>query len=160
VIPPLRERKADIPVLVSVLLEKYSPTYHKTLQGVSDLAMQALMDYDWPGNVRELENIIERAVLLTPAGEQVEVKYLFPGMAPAPAPGAAVDPQGHVGNARQARLDSLYDDLLQDGFDLQAHEAQLLQLAVRRANGNLTHAARLLGITRRQLAYRVKQTLG
>jgi transcriptional regulator with AAA-type ATPase domain len=50
--------------------------------------------------------------------------------------------------------------LLVDGFDLQAHEARLLQLAVTRAHGNLTHAARLLGITRRQLAYRVKQALG
>jgi len=158
VIPPLRERKSDIPVLVSVLLEKYSPTYHKTLQGVSDLAMQALMGYDWPGNVRELENIIERAVLLTPSGEQVEIKYLFPSLAPTPAPGAVINREGHVGNAQEARLDSFYEDLLQDGFNLQAHEAHLLQLAVRRANGNLTHAARLLGITRRQLAYRVKQS--
>jgi len=157
VIPPLRERKSDIPVLVSVLVEKYSPSYHKTLQGVSDLAMQALMNCDWPGNVRELENIIERAVLLTPSGEQIEVKYLFPGMEPAPAPGAVVDREGHVGNLRESHLDSLCEDLLQEGFDLQAHEAQLLQLAVRKANGNLTHAARLLGLTRRQLAYRVKQ---
>ena len=118
------------------------------------------MDYDWPGNVRELENVIERAVLLTPSGSQIEVRYLFPSLDPTPVPGAPVDQEGHVGNAQQARFESLYDDLLQDGFDLQAHEAHLLQLAVRRAKGNLTHAARLLGITRRQLAYRVKQTLG
>ena len=159
VVPPLRERKSDIPVLVSVLLQKYTPIYHKKLKGISELAMQALLAYDWPGNVRELENIIERAVLLTADGAQIEISDLLPGMAPASALGAGIDRAGHVGNAREARLDSLYEDLLQDGFDLQAHESQLLQLAVRRAKGNLTQAARLLGITRRQLAYRVKQSL-
>jgi two-component system response regulator HydG len=65
-----------------------------------------------------------------------------------------------VGNADEAKKDKLYESLLDEGFDLQAHEARLLKLAVLRANGNLTHAARLLGITRRQLAYRVKQVLG
>lgn len=159
-IPPLRKRKSDIPVLVSVLIEKYSPLYHKHIQGISDLAMLELMAYDWPGNVRELENLVERAVLLAPSDGQIEVEHLFPGMAPAAAPGAAIDRQGRVGNADEARKDQLYETLLEDGFDLQAHEARLLRLAVDRAHGNLTHAARLLGITRRQLAYRVKQVLG
>ena len=159
-IPPLRKRKSDIPVLVSVLIEKYSPLYHKTIHGISDLAMQELMTYDWPGNVRELENLVERAVLLVPSGGQIEAEHLFPGMASIGALGAVIDSQGKVGNADEAKKDQLYDSLLEDGFDLQAHEARLLQLAVTRANGNLTHAARLLGITRRQLAYRVKQALG
>lgn len=159
-IPPLRKRKSDIPVLVSVLIEKYSPLYHKTIHGISDLAMQELMAYDWPGNVRELENLIERSVLLAPSGGQIDVEHLFPGMGPVTALGAVIDKQGKVGNADEARKDKLYESLLDEGFDLQAHEARLLQLAVLRANGNLTHAARLLGITRRQLAYRVKQVLG
>ncbi|MDY7564648.1 helix-turn-helix domain-containing protein [Pseudomonas sp. RTC3] len=143
-----------------MLIEKYSPLYHKTIHGISDLAMQELMAYDWPGNVRELENLVERSVLLAPSGGQIEVEHLFPGMAPVTALGAVIDRQGKVGNADEARKDKLYDSLLDEGFDLQAHEARLLQLAVLRANGNLTHAARLLGITRRQLAYRVKQVLG
>ncbi|WP_193039755.1 MULTISPECIES: sigma-54-dependent Fis family transcriptional regulator [unclassified Pseudomonas] len=159
-IPPLRKRKSDIPVLVAVLLEKYTPLYHKTIQGVSDLAMQGLMAYDWPGNVRELENLVERAVLLVPSGGHIELQHLFPGVAPVTAQGAVIDREGKVGNADEARTDQLYETLLVDGFDLQAHEARLLQLAVTRAHGNLTHAARLLGITRRQLAYRVKQALG
>ena len=159
-IPPLRKRKSDIPVLASVLTEKYAPLYHKTVQGISDLAMQGLMAYDWPGNVRELENLVERAVLLVPSGGQIEVEHLFPGVAPVTALGAVIDREGKVGNADEAKKDQLYETLLEDGFDLQAHEARLLQLAVARAHGNLTHAARLLGITRRQLAYRVKQAPG
>ncbi|SEJ38903.1 regulatory protein, Fis family [Azotobacter beijerinckii] len=159
-IPPLRERKSDIPVLVTALLEKYAPIYHKSLLGLTDRAMQALMAYHWPGNVRELENLIERAVLLVPSGAQIEVEHLFAGATPTAPPGAAIDRQGQVGNADEARRELLYDTLLDDGFDLQAHETRLLELAVRRANGNLTHAARLLGITRRQLAYRLKQATG
>lgn len=156
-IPPLRERKSDIPVLARTLTEKYAPLYHKTIQGISDLAIQELMDYDWPGNVRELENLVERAVLLVPSGGEIEVEHLFPGAGQSLQMGAPVDRHGQVGNASEAKRNQLYEALLEGDFDLQKHEARLLQLAVERANGNLTHAARMLGLTRRQLAYRVKQ---
>ena len=159
-IPPLRERRTDIPLLVGALLDKYAPTYHKTLHGLTDRAMQALMAYPWPGNVRELENLIERAVLLAPSAGQVELDHLFPGGAPEGPAGAVVSREGQVGNLQEARRERLYESLLEEGFDLQAHENRLLELAVRRAKGNLTHAARLLGITRRQLAYRLKQASG
>lgn len=156
-IPPLRDRKTDIPVLVAMLIEKFAPLYHKTIPGISDLAMQELVEYDWPGNVRELENLVERAVLLTPSGGEIEVQHLFPGTGHALPAGAAIDRDGKVGSAREAKMAQLYETLLEDDFDLQAHEARLLELAVVRADGNLTHAARALGITRRQLAYRLKQ---
>jgi len=156
-IPPLRERKSDIPVLARALTEKYAPLYHKTVQGISDLAMQELMEYDWPGNVRELENLMERAVLLVPSGGEIEVEHLFPGTGQSLPLGAPVDRHGQVGNASEEKRNQLYEALFDEDFDLQAHEARLLQMAVGRANGNLTHAARMLGLTRRQLAYRVKQ---
>ncbi|MDY3198744.1 MAG: sigma 54-interacting transcriptional regulator, partial [Pseudomonadaceae bacterium] len=98
-IPPLRERKSDIPVLARALTEKYAPLYHKTVQGISDLAMQELMEYDWPGNVRELENLMERAVLLVPSGGEIEVEHLFPGTGQSLPLGAPVDRHGQVGNA-------------------------------------------------------------
>lgn len=158
VIPPLRERRSDIPLLAASLLEKYQASYHKKLQGVSDGAMQALMAYQWPGNVRELENLIERGVLLAPNGGLIEIDHLFAGGAPVIAGGAGVDHAGVVGNEDEASRSRLCEAILHDGFQLQQHEAQLLELAVRRANGNLTHAARLLGITRRQLAYRLRQS--
>ncbi|HHK4245169.1 TPA: sigma 54-interacting transcriptional regulator [Pseudomonas aeruginosa] len=156
-IPPLRERKPDIPVLVAALLEKYAPIYHKTLPGLTDGALQALVDYQWPGNVRELENLIERAVLLAQSGTSIGIEHLFVGGKPPISQGAALDREGHVVNAEEDRREQLCESLLDEGFDLQVHETRLLEIAVRRANGNLTHAARLLGITRRQLAYRLKQ---
>jgi DNA-binding NtrC family response regulator len=156
-IPPLRERKPDIPLLVAALLDKYAPQYNKTLEGLTDRAMQALMSYHWPGNIRELENLVERGVLLAPSGGQIGVEHLFAGGGPAGG-GAGVDREGVVGDAADADRERLCETLLdEDGFDLEGHEARLLSLAVRRARGNLTHAARLLGITRRQLAYRLKQ---
>lgn len=155
-IPPLRARQADIPVLVEALLAKYAPAYQKPPQGLTERALQALQEYHWPGNVRELENLVERAVLLAPAGSPIGVEHLFIGEAVV-ADGAMVNPAGCVEHPQEARHEQLCERLLEEGFDLQAHEHRLLELAVRRAGGNLTHAARLLGITRRQLAYRLKQ---
>lgn len=160
VIPPLRERVTDVPLLAAALIEKYSPLYHKRLEGLTDRALQALMSYDWPGNVRELENLIERGVLLAPSGGSIEVDHLFAGGAPVPAQEAQLDRAGIVGNIDDAERERLYERLLCEGFDLQAHETRLLEIAVQRAGGNLTHAARLLGISRRQLAYRLKNTQG
>ncbi len=156
VIPPLRERKADIPLLAAALIEKYAPAYHKRIQGLTDRALAALMSYDWPGNVRELENFIERGVLLAPQSGMMEAEHLFPGMPPS-AREALVEPGGIVGSAEEARRDDICEQLLKDGFDLRAHEDRLCALAVRRAGGNLVQAARLLGISRRQLAYRLRQ---
>ncbi|MBC9070893.1 sigma 54-interacting transcriptional regulator [Thauera sp. CAU 1555] len=157
VIPPLRERKSDIPLLVAALIEKCAPSYHKTIKGLTDRALQALMSYDWPGNVRELENLIERGVLLAPADGLIEVEHLFAGGVAAPPEEVQIDRSGTVCSADETRRERLCEALLDEGFDLHAHEARLLELAVRRAGGNLTHAARLLGISRRQLAYRLKQ---
>ena len=64
-LPPLRQRKEDVPALVTHFVEKYSKENDKPVAGVTPEALQALMDYDWPGNVRELENVIERGVVLT-----------------------------------------------------------------------------------------------
>ena len=157
VIPPLRQRRSDIPPLAAALIEKYQGAYHKKLQGISDRAMRALMDHDWPGNVRELENLIERGVLLAPNGGQIELDHLFAGGAPQPVTGAEVDRAGVVGSEGEASNSRLCEQILQPGFNLEQHESRLLELAVQRAGGNLTHAARLLGITRRQLAYRLRQ---
>ncbi|HQA11343.1 sigma 54-interacting transcriptional regulator [Zoogloea sp.] len=157
VIPPLRERRCDVPLLATALLEKYEGSYNKKLQGISEKAMCTLKAYPWPGNVRELENLIERGVLLAPNGGLIEIEHLFAGGAPASVAGAEVDRAGVVGNESEANRSRLYESILQDGFNLERHEARLLELAVQRAGGNLTHAAKLLGITRRQLAYRLRQ---
>ncbi|NMG43037.1 AAA domain-containing protein [Aromatoleum toluvorans] len=156
-IPPLRERKADIQLLATALVDKIAPTYHKKIEGITDRAMQALLAHDWPGNVRELENLIERGVLLAEPGGQIELEHLFAAGAPGNQHGAEIGREGFVADIVESNRGRLYEALLDEGFDLDAHERRLVELAVRRANGNLTHAARLLGITRRQLAYRLKQ---
>lgn len=156
-IPPLRDRKSDIPLLAAALIEKYSTLYEKKSQGLSDRAMKALYAHPWPGNVRELENLIERGILLAPAGGLIEIEHLFSGTPPQLEAGAEVDVKGQVCAQGEADRDRLYEALLRDGFDLERHEERLLEMAVERAGGNLTQAARTLGITRRQLAYRMNR---
>src|SRR5207253_1645499 len=67
-LPPLRQRKGDIPALAAHFIDKYARAYTKEVQGLAPGTLQALVSHDWPGNVRELENAIERAVVLCPGG--------------------------------------------------------------------------------------------
>lgn len=152
-IPPLRQRRGDLASLAKVLIAKYEPVYNKKTLGLSTGALQALMAHSWPGNVRELENMIERGLLLAPNGGEIEVGHLFTDVPPQPSTHIGVDNDG----ALQASEAQGRQQLICEGFDLYAHEAALLQIAVERADGNLARAARLLGITRRQLAYRLER---
>lgn len=156
-IPPLRERAGDIPLIASAIVERFEPVYRKALKGLSDRALRTLVSHSWPGNVRELENAIERGMLLAPQGGWIEAEHLRVGPEPPEAEGAGIDAEGHVGCADQATEERLCARLLDGAFNLEAHERRLLTLAVERAGGNLAQAARMLGISRRQLAYRLKE---
>jgi DNA-binding NtrC family response regulator len=160
-IPPLRERAADIPLLVERFLAKYGELYGKRLRGLTDRALRELLAHGWPGNIRELENAIERAVLLAPDGGEVEAQHLFPQARPAGDVGVvagAVDGQGRVTEAQGGdALGAICEQALAHHIDLESIETRLTQLAMQRAKGNLSQAARLLGITRPQLAYRLKK---
>ncbi|KXJ51183.1 MAG: Fis family transcriptional regulator [Neptuniibacter sp. Phe_28] len=155
-IPPLRERKSDIPLLVTFLIDKYAPLYKKQVAGISDRALQEMMKMPWPGNVRELENVIERAVLLVPGGEKIGTDHLFSCDAKETAEGISVDENGRAVNTNKSE-NNVYNLLLEGGLDLKAHEASLLRLAVQQSNGNHSKAARMLGLTRRQLSYRLNR---
>ena len=91
-VPPLRERTEDIPLLVSRFLDKYNARHGKRIAGITDRAVEALKNYDWPGNIRELQNMIERGVIIVGNGEQIDVKDIFPNLsasaAAEPAPAA------------------------------------------------------------------------
>jgi Nif-specific regulatory protein len=93
-VPPLRERKEDVPVLANHFLGRLSQDVGRRLRGFSDEAMRMFMRYDWPGNVRELRNVIERAVVLG-TGEEIGEKDIFlsPSMVPPAAPTGDYQPK-------------------------------------------------------------------
>ncbi len=156
-IPPLRERALDIPPLARAMLGKFCTLHGKRLDGFTDKALQALKRYQWPGNVRELENMIERGVILAPQDSRIEVDDLFPSLEVAPERESGIGEGGGLVESAPAEQDSLCHMIMASGLSLDEIEAMLLREAVSRAQGNLAGAARLLGITRPQLSYRLKR---
>ncbi len=156
-IPPLRERKEDISPLAKRFLAKFSALHEKNLLGFSDKAKRALLDHPWPGNIRELQNMIERGVILAPQGGRVEIEHLFTCHEDGRAEEIGLDRNGELDLNDTAALRRLCDTVLGGSVSLDAIEARLLEAAVDRAQGNLSSAARMLGITRPRLAYRLKR---
>lgn len=152
-IPSLRERVADIPLFVEALLDRLSQRHSKPIRGVSDRAMHALMDHDWPGNVRELENVLERGVLLAEPGGRIDVDTLSIQLCKEPKEQVHIRADGGLEIAHGAIIPGIE----QASLNLSEYENTLINEAMRRTSGNVTDAARLLGITRRQLDYRLKQ---
>ena len=147
-LPPLRERREDIPLLAEHFLVKYAEQMEKPVSAISRPAMELLARYDWPGNIRELENVIERAVALegTPS---VQPESLPPGVR-----GGAV----RVANAAAAAGHEL---LPAEGLDLEARVQEIergyIAQALERANGVQVKAAELLGMSFRSFRYYVKK---
>ena len=154
-IPPLRERKQDIPLLAKSFLEKFSALQGKRLRGFTDRAKRALLTYQWPGNIRELKNVVERGVILAPSGTRIEEDQMFSGRSQE-APELGINSRGgletHSSKAGADLCDAVFDGVM----TLDQIEAMLVKSAVDKARGNLSSAARMLGLTRRQLAYRLE----
>ncbi|WP_439639075.1 sigma 54-interacting transcriptional regulator [Nevskia sp.] len=169
-IPPLRERREDIPLLVSLFIERYASRFGKTVGGLTPRAFDALWDYHWPGNVRELENMVQRAVILAEDGGGIDVQHLFSGgeklraasfnlnvngtLVPSAAAQAAPSSEP---DSRHRQLADQWLDAQQSFADL---EALLVQRALERSGGNLSAAARQLGLRRGQMEYRLKKRGG
>jgi two-component system response regulator AtoC len=136
-VPPLRERREDIPLLVDHFLGHFREALGKPLLGMSDEALERLVGYAWPGNVRELENVIERAVILA-GGDRLCVRDLPENVAH-PAPDAS-------GETRDLSLKQVR----------RVAEAETIRRALRATGGNRTRAARLLQISHRALLYKIK----
>ena len=156
-IPPLRKRKEDVPLLADRYLEKYSAVYGKKLNGFTDKATRGLLAYQWPGNIRELMNMIERGVILAPNGSRIELEQMFPASDNSQALEFGLDSSGSLGIAPQDPGKDLYELVVNSNMTLDRVEATLIESAVGKANGNLSEAARALGLTRPQLAYRLKR---
>jgi DNA-binding NtrC family response regulator len=138
VLPPLRERRTDIPLLVEHFIAKYAGGEKRS---ISPEALKILMSHSWPGNVRELESVIERAMLL---GEG-------PLIVPADLPAAV---RAGVSAAVRGPLDF---EIPESGIDLEQVERSLILKALEKAEGNVSRAARLLGLSRRTLQYRLEK---
>jgi DNA-binding NtrC family response regulator len=157
VIPPLRERQEDISPLSKRFLEKYSAIHGKRLKGFTDKAKRALLTYAWPGNIRELQNMIERGVILAPSGTRIEVHHIFSACDERETDEFGLDVHGAI-NARSAQTGkALCEAVCSGDMTLEQVETMLLESAVDKAHGNLSSAARMLGVTRPQLAYRLRR---
>jgi Nif-specific regulatory protein len=136
-LPPLRERKEDIPLLVQYFLEKLD--IKKRIQNIDPDAIKALVNYQWPGNVRELENVLERAIIIAPGNritcDQVPLD-------------ACKRPQ---------ETQSIIADIPDEGISLEEVEKLILMKALAKAEGNQTKAAQLLKISRHTLLYRMEK---
>jgi transcriptional regulator with GAF, ATPase, and Fis domain len=155
-LPPLRERLADISLLASAMLARFCSLHDKRVVGFAERAMQALEQHPWPGNVRELENLVERGVILACQGGMIEVEHLFPNLPKTTQ--TSIDDHGHLTELPSAQDDDLSSRILDSGSSLDVIEARVLNHAVSRAGGNLAQAARMLGLSRAQLAYRQKRS--
>jgi DNA-binding NtrC family response regulator len=136
-IAPLRERREDIPELVHLFISRFSGESSKPIAGITPEAMQILVNYHWPGNVRELQNILERACAL--------------------AKGTILEASDIHLDVRPARGVESANHFLPDGMTLEQWEDEMIQEAVRRASGNKSQAARLLGLSRNALRYRLSK---
>jgi len=136
-IPPLRERTEDIPFLAEHFVKKLAAANASPVESISEEAIQRLLEYHWPGNVRELENVIERSLVLS-SGTRLEAADIRLDTAP---------------RARERTA----TDFLPEGMTLDDYERSIIREALRRAAGNKSQAARLLGLTRNALRYRLAQ---
>jgi two-component system response regulator PilR (NtrC family) len=171
-LPPLRERRKDIPLLAAHFLAKYSQKLGKEIRGISPAAQAKLEAHDWPGNVRELENALQRAVALAKGDTIEDVQVTSRSIATRPTAllsSAAVRAAFGSEEVRRAALEGTEPAaaateqvaIPQDGMDLDAKLAAIekayLLAALERTSGHLTNAARLLGITFRAMRYKIKK---
>jgi DNA-binding NtrC family response regulator len=134
-LPPVRERRGDIPLLAGYFIDRFNREFRKRVRGLSPAATDLLQQYSWPGNVRELRNAIERAMLL------IDREWL--------------EPDDFTTLTRSVTPTQFR--LPPEGVNLEEVERQLLLQALERAGGNQTQAAQLLGINRDQVRYRIEK---
>ena len=142
-IPPLRAHKEDIPGLANLFLARFAKESGRSeiITGISSSAMQLLGSHYWPGNVRELQNVIERACALAQGGELQSADIQFDS------------PRSRSASSS----DAASDRFLPDGMTLDQWEDEMIRESLKRAGGNKSQAARLLGLSRNALRYRLSK---
>jgi DNA-binding NtrC family response regulator len=140
-IPPLRERKSDILPMAMFFMDRFNQKFGKNFQSITPDAQSLLLMYDWPGNVRELRNFIER-ILLMEEGSKIKEEHLITLLSQVHR-NSATDPSGV--------------DISMQGIDLEEMNKRYMIRALEISKGNLSRAARLLGLSRPALAYRLEK---
>jgi DNA-binding NtrC family response regulator len=165
-IPPLKERREDIPLLTALFLERGMARCRKQVRGLTPAAYTALWNYDWPGNVRELENMIERGVILAEDDGVIDVQHLFAGGEKLQhgafdlGPGGTLVPHQSPAAAPASADEALVDQLLDQGMSFERIETLVLERALARSEGNVSATARRLALKRGQVEYRLKRRPG
>ncbi|WP_322048689.1 sigma 54-interacting transcriptional regulator [Paraburkholderia sp. J67] len=165
-IPPLRQRKEDLPVLIEHFMIRFANAYGRDVQGLTPEAMAMLLGYSWPGNIRELSNVVERAVILAEDGRALDavhvvlMKELKRSSATPVQEGFRAPPQeGNATPLSSRSLDEVVTEWMKErGLTLDQMENTMVEAAIAQAQGNMSRAAALLGISRGQLLYRRKRS--
>ena len=152
-LPPLRARTSDIPLLLEHFVVRLGERLGRKVLGFSDEARQALLAYDWPGNIRELENVVERCMLFCD-GERIELEHLPPETR-AVGESGRISTERAVAEADAAPPDAGLKDVVKEATA--RLEKELIQRALERTGGNVTHAAKLLKISRKSLQVKMKE---
>lgn len=137
-LPPLRDRKEDIPALATFFVEKYNKEFGKRIKGQADSALKAMLEYHWPGNIRQLEAVIERAVLMTDS-DVIQLKDIKDELRL---------------RAEKGLLDM---DIPDEGINFEEMERELLKKAMLKSNNVAAKAARLLGMSYKTFWYRLEK---
>ena len=138
-VPPLRERREDIPVLIDFFLKKHTETLRDWCAGLTTETRKMMLDYGWPGNVRQLESAIERAILLC-EGDLITIEDL------------PLEVRQEAGPAAQGMF-----KLPAEGINFEEVERDLIMQAMEQTDYNITKSAKLLGLTFRTLQYRLEK---
>ncbi len=163
-LPPLKERRDDIPLLMEIFLRRYCTLHNREVPGYTARAVRTLLQYDFPGNIRELQNLVERGVIMANPGEPVDVHHLFRSGEVSVVESLGVSEKGQLSEtisvddpagsrpSKPKRENAKSDTAVRDT------EAQKYRKALAAARYNVAEAARNLNLTRAQLSYRLKKT--
>ena len=173
-LPPLRERKEDIPLLMTHFLHRFTQRHGRQLSGFTPRTADTLLAYDFPGNIRELQNLVERGVISAPDGGAIDLSHLFTSgerlaqpmfsigvrgqLAAAPHDQAQPQQASSAPPAQQPEaLHALFGDKDLSRLSLQEVEDAMIDHCMNEVKGNVSEAARRLGLTRAQLSYRLSR---
>lgn len=173
-LPPLRERKEDIPLLMTYFLHRFNQRHSRVVSGFTPRAANALLGYDFPGNIRELQNLVERGVISAPEDGAIDVTHLFTSGERLTQPMFSIGAGGTLATSQDnqaegtgspstsptkptSTIDTPLDSKDLSAMTLQEVEDAMISHALAQVKGNVSEAARRLGLTRAQLSYRISR---